>query len=101
MGIIGFGAIGKATAKLLRTLRRPYPCDQQFRETDEEIDFIGTLNDLDEVLKNSDSLVLSIALNRATEGLFNQQKLELMKEDAVLVNVARGDIIDERALMSI
>lgn len=98
VGIIGFGAIGKATAKLLRPFGVRILAINSSGKTDEEIDFIGTLNDLDEVLKNSDSLVLSIALNRATAGLLNQQKLELMKEDAVLVNVARGDIIDERAL---
>jgi len=95
LGIIGFGAIGKATAKLMLPFGVSIYAINSSGKTDEEVDFIGTLADLDMVLKNSDNLVLSVALNNATEGLLNRQKLNLMKEDAVLVNVARGAIIDE------
>jgi phosphoglycerate dehydrogenase-like enzyme len=97
-GIIGFGAIGKATAKLLRPFGVKLMAINSSGKTNEEVDFIGTLKDLDYVLQNVDSLILSIALNEETEGLLNKEKLELMKEDAVLVNVARGAIIDEGAL---
>jgi phosphoglycerate dehydrogenase-like enzyme len=97
-GIVGFGAIGKATAKLLRTFGVKVMAINSSGKTNEDVDFIGTLKDLDYVLQNVDSLILSIALNAETEGLLNKGKLELMKEDAVLVNVARGAIIDEAAL---
>ncbi|HNZ61829.1 MAG TPA: 2-hydroxyacid dehydrogenase [Paludibacteraceae bacterium] len=97
-GIVGFGAIGKATAKLLRTFGVKVMAINSSGKTNEDVDFIGTLKDLDYVLQNVDSLILSIALNAETEGLLNKEKLELMKEDAVLVNVARGAIIDEAAL---
>ncbi len=66
--------------------------------TDREIDFIGTLSDLDKVLAESDFMLLSIGLNRNTRGLIGKRELELMKPDAVLINVARGDLIDERSL---
>lgn len=98
LGIIGFGAIGKATAKLMRPFGVIIYAINSSGKTDEEVDFIGTLADLDIVLKSSDNLVLSVALNEATKGLLDRQKLNLMKEDAVLVNVARGAIIDEGAL---
>jgi phosphoglycerate dehydrogenase-like enzyme len=97
-GIVGFGAIGKATAKLLRPFGVKVMAINSSGKTNEDVDFIGTLKDLDYVLQNVDSLILSIALNAETEGLLNKEKLELMKEDAVLVNVARGAIIDEAAL---
>jgi phosphoglycerate dehydrogenase-like enzyme len=97
-GIVGFGAIGKATAKLLRPFGVKVMAINSSGKTNEDVDFIGTLKDLDYVLQNVDSLILSIALNAETESLLNKGKLELMKEDAVLVNVARGAIIDEAAL---
>ena len=98
VGIVGFGEIGKATARLLSSFGVHVLAINTSGKTDEKVDFIGTLSDLDYVLKNSDTLVLTIALNEKTKGLINRQKLELMKNDAVLVNVARGDIIDEKSL---
>lgn len=98
VGIVGFGAIGKAVARLLSSFGVHILAINTSGKTDEKVDFIGTLSDLDYVLKNSDTLVLTIALNEHTKGLINRQKLELMKNDAVLVNVARGDIIDEKSL---
>jgi phosphoglycerate dehydrogenase-like enzyme len=98
VGIIGFGAIGKASVKLLKPFGIKVFAINSSGRTDEKVDFIGTLNDLDYVLKNSDNLLLSVALNESTERIINKQKLELMKDDAVLINVARGAIIDEAAL---
>lgn len=97
-GIIGFGAIGKATAKLLRPFGVKIMAINSSGKTNEDVDFIGTLKDLDVVLQNVDSLILSISLNEETESLLNKEKLKLMKEDAVLINVALGAIIDEAAL---
>lgn len=98
VGIIGFGEIGKAVAKLLQPFGVHVLAINSSGKTNEPVDFIGTLADLDYVLKNSDTLVITIALNEKTEGLINKEKLELMKNDAVLVNVARGPIIDEKSL---
>jgi len=67
-------------------------------KTDEPVDWIGTPDQLDEVLAASDVLVLSLPLTRNTEKLLNAEKLALMKPDAILVNLARGEIIDEAAL---
>jgi glycerate dehydrogenase len=98
VGIIGFGGIGKAAAKRFRCLGcRIYAINSSGR-TREAVDFIGTLKDLDYVLKESDIVVLSIALNKRTRNLIGRRELELMKPDAVLVNVARAALIDETAL---
>jgi glycerate dehydrogenase len=98
LGIIGFGGIGKAVAKLFRCLGCRIFAINSSGGTQEAVDFIGTLEYLDYVLKESDIAVFSIALNRQTRNLIGRRELELMKPDAVLVNVARAALIDEAAL---
>jgi len=100
LGVIGFGSIGKATAKLLNPFGVKVMALNTSGKTEEKVEFIGTLKDLDYVLENSDFVLLSCPLNKETEGLINRQKLELMKEDAILINVARGAIINEEDLFN-
>jgi hypothetical protein len=66
--------------------------------SDEPTDWIATTDLLDEMLRVADVLVVSAALTTATEGLIGARELDLMKENAILINVARGEIIDEGAL---
>jgi len=98
LGIIGFGSIGKATARLLKPFGVKVLAINTSGKTNEKVDFIGTTKDVDYVLKSSDMLLLSCPLNDETNGLINRQKLELMKDDAILINVARGPIIVEKDL---
>ena len=97
-GIIGFGSIGKAVANLLKYFGVNIFAINTSGRTNEEVEFIGTLKDLDYVLKNSDVVLLSIPLDNLTRDLFGRRELEIMKPNAILINVARGAIIKEKDL---
>ncbi|MFT7573986.1 MAG: phosphoglycerate dehydrogenase-like enzyme [Alphaproteobacteria bacterium] len=97
-GILGFGGIGKATANLMRALGTEIHAINRSGKTDESVDWIGDESKLNDLLANSDILILSLPLTPASQNLIGASELAAMKKDAVLVNLARGEIIDEAAL---
>jgi len=98
VGILGFGGIGKETAKLLKPFDVKILGINRTGKTDFNVDFIGTLEDLDFVLKESDILVISLPLTKRTKNLITRRELNLMKRDAILINVARAHIVNEKDL---
>jgi len=97
-GIVGFGGIGVAMAKLFKAIGMKVHAVNRRGETDEDIDWIGGADQLDAMLQASDVVVLSLPLSQTSERLFDKERLALMKPDAILINLARGEIIDEDAL---
>jgi phosphoglycerate dehydrogenase-like enzyme len=99
-GIFGFGGIGEATAKLMRALGMRIHAINRRGATDAQVDWIGGVDRLDELLAASDVLLISAPLSRTTLGIIDAAALARMKPDAILVNLARGELIDEAALFA-
>jgi phosphoglycerate dehydrogenase-like enzyme len=78
-------------------VRHVVPVNRHGR-TDERVDWIGTPERLNELLEAADVLLISAPLTRATYGLIGAAELRRMKDDAILVNLARGEIVQERPL---
>jgi (S)-sulfolactate dehydrogenase len=100
LGIIGLGSIGRLTAtKALAMGMRVIGHDPQLPATDAAWHALGSApRSLDELLRESDVVSLHIPLTPETRGLLNRERLSTMKRDAVVINTARGGIVDEAAL---
>ncbi len=96
--ILGYGGIGQATARLMRAFGAQIHAVNSTGRASEAVEWAGTLADLDQLLAAADVLVIAIPLTAATRGLIGPRELGLMKPGAILVNVARGAIVQERAL---
>ena len=100
LGIIGFGSIGKVLAKNANGLGLRCIAYDPFLSGSEVAmgDFSVPLMSLQDLLGKSDYVSLHLPLLPETKNLFNAATLDLMKEGAILINTARGGILDENAL---
>jgi phosphoglycerate dehydrogenase-like enzyme len=97
-GIIGFGGNGREIAKIMQAMgMRVYGINRSGR-TDMPVEFIGTVGDLEKVLAVSNVVVVTTPLTRETRDMIAEKELQWMKKDAILINVGRGDVINQRAL---
>lgn len=98
-GIIGMGSIGKKVAELSKKFGTNVIYYDAFRlSTLDESNLGISYRTLDELLSESDIVSLHIPLLPSTENLISKRELELMKPTAILVNVARGKIVNESDL---
>jgi phosphoglycerate dehydrogenase-like enzyme len=97
-GIFGFGGIGAATARLMYGIGMRVHAINRHGRADERVDWIGTPERLNDLLEAADVLLISAPLTRATYSLIGAAELGRMKDDAILVNLARGEIVQERPL---
>lgn len=97
-GIFGYGSIGQAAARRLQALGVEVMGINRSGEADRQASFVGTPDDLEYVLGEVDGLVLSAPATPETRGIIDREKLEWMAEDAMLINVGRGDLIVQEDL---
>ncbi|MGH2118066.1 2-hydroxyacid dehydrogenase [Aerococcus sp. L_32] len=97
VGIVGTGHIGLETANLFKAFGANL-IGYNRSEKQEAKDLGVELVELDELLQSADIVSVHLPLNDETRHLLNKDKLSLMKESAVIINVARGPIIDDSAL---
>lgn len=99
--IIGCGDVGRETAKRLSAFGTEITVVNRSKvEEDGVISRWLPLDRINEALVEADIVIMCIALTEGTKGLLNADRLRLMKQDSILVNVARGTLIDEKALIS-
>ncbi|MDZ7765645.1 MAG: D-glycerate dehydrogenase [Melioribacteraceae bacterium] len=99
VGIIGAGRIGQATAKRLKAFGTEIIYYSRKEKPEFEIETGATKSTLNSLLKNSDIISLHIPLTKETENLLNADKLKLLKPNAILINTARGEVLDEKYLI--
>ena len=98
LGIIGFGKAGKLVFEIMKSFGMsvafydPYIKDWNGPEKNLE---------LDELLRTSDVISIHVIKTKETENLISKQKLDLLKENAILVNTSRGGVLDENYLIKL
>ncbi|MDP3255937.1 MAG: 2-hydroxyacid dehydrogenase [Bosea sp. (in: a-proteobacteria)] len=100
VGLIGFGAIGQNVARLLRGFGCTILYSKRHPLTPEEEAALGVRHaSLDEILAQADVVSLHCPLTPETTNLIGREAFAKMKKTAVLINVARGGVVDESALV--
>ncbi len=103
LGLVGFGASGRELARRAKAFGmriraidiREVPPEEQ---KEFGLEFVGKPRDLDKMIAGSDFVSLHLHLDNETRHLINERRLGLMKPTAFLINVARGALVDEKAL---
>jgi len=103
LGIIGFGASGIELARRsrgfgMKNLAIDIRKIDQNEVNEFGLEFVGTPSDLDAVIAQSDVVSLHLHLNAETRHIINRNRLKLMKSTAFLINVSRGELVDEKIL---
>jgi len=102
VGIVGLGGVGREVARTCRALGLRVIAAKRTAEGAGDgvgVDALVAPSRLHEMLKEADALVLACPQTPETEGLIGRAELAAMKPDAILINVARGAVVDEPALI--
>ncbi|MCC7048359.1 MAG: hypothetical protein IT562_16715 [Alphaproteobacteria bacterium] len=100
LGVIGLGAIGSRVAYLGKALgMRVIACRQDPSKGADQVDEVYPADDYRKVMAASDFVLLAVPINRRTENIINRDSLRAMKPTGYLMNVARGECIDEDAVV--
>ena len=98
LGIVGMGRIGRAVARRAQGFDMRILYTDRGTGVDGDLDFPTERVDLETLLLESDFVSLHVPLTPETQGLIGRRELELMKRSAILINTARGKVVDTEAL---
>lgn len=100
IGVIGLGDIGTEVAKRSKALGATVLAVKRTRSQKPDcVDRLYTTEEIDQVLEQSDYIVLALPNTSKTNGIITEERLRRMKPDAFLVNIGRGGLIDQEALV--
>ncbi|RDI38505.1 D-2-hydroxyacid dehydrogenase [Falsibacillus pallidus] len=99
IGILGTGAIGKETAKIAKAFGMKVIGLRNSGEPEDYFDEMYAMDGLSSLLPECDYVVVALPLTEKTHRLIGQEQLNKMKSTAYLINIGRGDIIDEKELI--
>ena len=101
-GLLGCGATGMATARLLQGFQcKVLGYDPFVKSDDPRLTSLNiTMHSMEEVLKNSDVISIHMPSTAETNNVINQSTLSVMKKEAVIINVGRGEVINEADLIA-
>jgi len=98
LGIVGLGRIGRAVARRARGFGMHILYADERPDPRAEAELECSFRSLEDLLRESDFVTIHLPLNDRTRGLFGAGRFALMKPTAILINTARGPIVDQRAL---
>jgi phosphoglycerate dehydrogenase-like enzyme len=99
LGILGFGKIGSAIAMRARPMVEHIYALDVAEPTADTLDRGYTFDSLGELLGACDAIICSLPLTKTTHRLIGREQFERMRRDAYLINISRGEIVDEAALL--
>jgi len=98
LGIVGMGYIGRSIAKKWKGAMEGAVVGYDPYAAEGAWDGVQEMKSLEELLREADVVTLHVPLTEGTRGLIGEMQLGWMKKDAILINAARGGIVDEKAL---
>jgi len=98
LGILGFGGIGTVVGRIAKGFGVQIYAYSRKKSAAKGVKFFTGPSGLSELLKKSDGVVLALPLTSQTARIMNAERLSEMKKDGILVNVARGELVDEKAM---
>lgn len=98
LGVVGAGRIGKGVAKRCTGFNMKILCYDQYQDEAFKKECHAEYVDLDTLIRESDFITIHSPLTPETKNMFSTEQFRAMKKEAILVNTARGGIVDEEAL---
>jgi phosphoglycerate dehydrogenase-like enzyme len=98
VGVLGFGGIGSVVGRIAKGFGMQVYAFSRKKSASKEVKFLTGTSGLTNLLKKSDAVVLALPLTSQTARIINSERLSEMKKDAILVNIARGELVEEKAM---